>query len=111
RLSRGIEWQKRLQPHQAIDDENAADMEQQHRDRVGQPMLLASFIDATDAIERDLDRLQHRRQKRALAVEDTRHVPAERLHQQKDDDAIENDLEPANDGHGNEPWKVARNRM
>ena len=46
-----VERQQRLQPHQPVDDEEAADMEQQHRDRIGQPMLLALLIDAADPVE------------------------------------------------------------
>ena len=74
-----------------------ADMEQQHGDRVGQPVLLALFVDAARPVERRLDRPQHRRKKRALAVEHPRHVPAERLHQRDDDRAIKNDLNPADE--------------
>ena len=59
RLPGRIERQEGLQPHHSVDDEDATDMEQQHRDRIGQPMLLAPFVDPADAIECDLDRLQH----------------------------------------------------
>ena len=52
-----------------IKNDKAADMEQQHRDRVGQPMLLAFFIDAADPVHAGLDRPQQRRHKGALAVE------------------------------------------
>ena len=102
-----IERQHRLQAHQAVDDQEAADMEQQHRDRVGQPMLFAFFIDAADPVEAGLYRAQHRRQQRALAVEDARHVPAERFDQRDDDDAIKNDLKPADGGHGDMPLRCA----
>ena len=60
-----VERQQRLQPHQAVDDEEAADMEQQHRDRIGQPMLLAPLVDAADPVQPRLDRPQHRRQEGA----------------------------------------------
>ena len=49
RLIGWIERQNGLQPHQRIEDEKAADVEQQHGDRIGQPMLLALLIDAADA--------------------------------------------------------------
>ena len=49
-------------------------MEQQHGDRVGEPVLLLLLVNAAGPIERGLDRPQHRRQERALAVEDARHV-------------------------------------
>ena len=38
---RRIERQRALQAQQSIEDEKTADMEQQHGDRVGQPVLLA----------------------------------------------------------------------
>jgi len=44
-------------------------MEQQHRDRIGQPMLLALFVDAADPVQPGLDRPQHRREECALAIE------------------------------------------
>jgi len=75
-------------------------MEQEHRDRIGQPMLLAPLVDSGNPVEPGLDRAQHRRQERPLAVEDARHVPTERLCQREDDDAKQNDLEPTDDSHG-----------
>ena len=95
-----IERQHRLQPHYRIDDEKAADMEQQHGDRIGQPMLLALLVDAADPVKPGLDRPQDRREERALAIEDARHVPAERFDQRDDDRAVQNNLNPADGGHG-----------
>ena len=100
RLLGRIERQHGLQAHQRVEDEEAADVEQQHGDRIGQPMLLALLVDAAEPVERGFDRPQHRRQERALAVEDARHVPAERLHQRDDDRAVEDDLNPADERHG-----------
>jgi hypothetical protein len=57
----------------------AADVKQQHRDRIGQPMLLALLVDAADPVKPGLDRPQDRRKERALAIEDARHIPAERF--------------------------------
>jgi hypothetical protein len=99
-LPRRIERQQRLQPHQAVDDQETADMEQQHGDRIGQPMLLALFVDAADPIKRRFNRPQHRRHERALAAKDARHVPAERLYQRDHDRAVEKDLDPADECHG-----------
>ena len=95
-----IERQEALQAQQGVEDQEAADMEEQHGDRVGQPILLPLLVDAAEAIEASLDRPQHRRQKGALAVEDSRHVPAERLHQRDNDRAIDRDLNPSINGHG-----------
>ena len=101
-----IEGQRRLQPHQAVDQQHAADMEQQHGDRIGQPVLLAFRIDAADPVDRALDRAQHGRQEGAFAVEYARHVPTERLCQRGDDDAVEDDLGPADGGHEFKPFEL-----
>ena len=87
-LARGVERQHRLQPHHGVDDEEAADMEEQHGEGVGQPVLLARLIDAGHPVQPVFDRPQDRRQKRPLAVEDAGHVAAERLHQRDDDRAV-----------------------
>jgi hypothetical protein len=109
-LFRRVVRQHGLQPHQRIKNQKAADMEQQHRDRIGQPMLLALLVDAADPVQADLDRPQHRGQQRALAVEDARHVPAERLGQRDQDRAEQYDLNPADGGHGRVPFAVTRGR-
>lgn len=98
-----IERQHGLQAHHAVDDEESADMEQEYRDRVGQPMLLALLVDAGDPVDAGLDRTQHRREKRLLAVEHARHVPAQRLCKRDNDSAIKNDLEPTDHSHGINP--------
>ena len=95
-----VERQHRLQPHQRIEEEEAADVEQQHGDGIGQPVLLALLVDAGDPVEPGFDRAQNRRQECALAIEDARHVAAERLHQRDDDRAEQQDLNPANESHG-----------
>ena len=80
--------------------EQSAVVKEQHRNRVGQPMLLALFIDAANPIEPRLNRAQDRRKKRTLAIEDARHVAAERLNQCDDNRAKQQNLNPANDSHG-----------
>ena len=66
-------------------------------------MLLALVVNAADPVNPGLDRPQDRREKCALAIEDARHVPAERLGQRDDDGAVQNNLNPANGGHGRVP--------
>ena len=83
-------------------------MEEQHGDRIGEPMLLALLVDAAGPVERGLDRPQDRRKERALAIEDARHVPAERHHERDDDRAIEQNLNPADERHGVDPFRTAR---
>ncbi|MGY3356551.1 hypothetical protein ACVWZK_003214 [Bradyrhizobium sp. GM0.4] len=102
-LAGRIERQDGLQPHHAVDDEEAADMEQQHGDRIGQPMLLALLVDAGEPVDAGLDRTQHRRQEGPLAVEHARHVPAERFCERDGNDAKENDLEPTDHSHDINP--------
>ena len=75
-------------------------MEQQHGDRVGEPMLLALLVDVTEAVQRRLDGFENGREEGVLAVEDARHVAAERLHQRDHDRAINDDLCPADECHG-----------
>jgi hypothetical protein len=49
-----------LQPQQRIEEDEAADMEQQHCDGVGQPILLAGLLDAAEPVEPNLDGSQNR---------------------------------------------------
>ena len=100
RLFGRVERQHRLHAHQHIENEKAADMEQQHADHVHEPMLLTFLVDAAGPVDRRLNRPQHRRKEGALAVEDARHVAAEHRRDRDDDRAIKQDLNPANRGHG-----------
>jgi len=107
RLLGRIERQQGLQAHQCIEDDKAADMEEQHGDRVGDPVLLAFRIDPAHPIERGFDRLQDRGQKSALAAEDARHVPTERHDECDHNGTIEKNLNPANEGHGGNTFRTA----
>ncbi|MEY9245256.1 hypothetical protein ABIF27_005911 [Bradyrhizobium elkanii] len=107
-LAGRVERQHRLQPHQAVNESEAADMEQQHGDRVGQPVLLAPLVDAADPVDAALEGAQHGREQGALAVEHAGHVPAERLDQRDHDRAKQNNLNPADDGHCVKPFEWVR---
>ena len=111
RLPGWIERQEVLEPHQRVENREAADMEQQHGDRVGHPMLLALLVDPARPIDRRLDRAQNWRQEIALAVEHARHVAAEHRRDRHDDRAIENNLNPADGSHGTEPLCVVRTAL
>ena len=50
-LARRIERQPRLQSHQGIKNEKAAEMEQQHADGIDEPALFAPFVDAGDLVD------------------------------------------------------------
>ena len=52
----GLNGRDALQAEQRVEDEEAADMKQQHGDRVAEPALLAGLVDSAEAIESDLDR-------------------------------------------------------
>ena len=102
-----IERQEALQAQQAVEDQKASDVKEQHGDGVGEPVLLALLVDASEPIKTGFDGAQDRRQERPLAVEDARHVPAERLHQRHDDRAIDGDLNPTVEGH-NAPLRISQ---
>jgi hypothetical protein len=99
-LIRRVQREYRLQAHERVKNDEAAHVEEQHGDGVGEPVLFAGRVHARDTIKHAFDRSQDRREERALAVEHARHVPAERLHQRNDDRAVQDDLNPAVDGHG-----------
>jgi hypothetical protein len=50
-------------------------------------MLLALLIDPADPVKSGFDRPQDRRKQCSLAIEDARHVPAERFDQRDDNRA------------------------
>jgi hypothetical protein len=99
-LSGRVERQAGLQPHQHIKQDKTAGIEQQHGNRIGQPVLFTRLLDPTDAVEDGFDRLQDWREECPLTVEHARDVAAERPGQRDDDRAIEQDLHPTNQGHG-----------
>ena len=100
RLAGRIEGQRGLQAHQSVENQKAGDVKEQHRHRIGDPVLLARLVDPADPVKTRLDRTQNRREKCALAVEHSRHVAAERHHECGDDGAEQQNLNPADDGHG-----------
>jgi len=67
-----------------------------------------SSANIAEPIQSRFDRPQDRGEKRALTVEHARHVAAERHHQRGDDRAIEQDLNPTDDGHGRDTFRAAR---
>jgi hypothetical protein len=107
RLTCRIERQHRLGAHQNVEEEKSTDVEEEHGDRVGQPMLLVLVVNAAKPIQNDFHRSKHWRKQRALAVEDARHVAAERHHQRGNDCAKQDDLKPAGKRH-DAPLRTAR---
>ena len=72
----------------------------QHRDRIGEPVLFALRRDAGEPVESAFDRAEDRRKQGALAGKDARHVKAERTRGERDQAENEADLQPAGKGHG-----------
>ncbi len=107
-LARGVERQSGLQAHQDIENEKAAEMEQQHADGINEPALFAPLVDAGEFVDGDFNGPQERRKKVAFAVEDARHEAAEHRRDRDDDRAIEQNLNPADDGHDRCPFRTAR---
>ncbi len=99
-LAGGIERQGALEPQDGVEDEEAADVEVDHRDEVGQPALLVRFVDAAEPVETPFDRTEQWREEGSFSREDARHVKPQWLHQRKHDCAVERNLDPAVDGHG-----------
>ncbi len=64
-------------------------------------MLLLRRIDTGEAVDAALQPAERRRQQRALAAEHAGKIAAQRLGDCDDDHAIERDLNPAIDRHGN----------
>ena len=102
-----IERQQSLEPHERVDAEEARGVEQQHGDRIGDPMLLARLVDASNPVKPALDRAEHRRQERALALEHLRHIAAERHDERGEDHEINGDLNPTIEGH-DAPLRISR---
>ena len=78
-------------------------MEDQHGDRVGEPVLLLVLVNAGQGIEPSLEGAKDRREERRLAVEDPGHVPAEGLHEREHEQGKDKDLDPAVEGHDGAP--------
>ena len=99
-----IQQRDALQSLNEIDDEEADDMKEEHRDRVGGPRHLAGLAvgrDARGAIQPPLERSEELFEERAFAPVDARHVAAQRLHQRDEDDEIERQLRHGWPGHEN----------
>ena len=62
-------------------------------------MLFLVLVDAANPVNGALGRLQYRREERALAGEDPRHIGAEGFHKRDDERGIDRDLNPAVGGH------------
>ena len=96
-----VERQNRLQALQGVKRQEAHKAKGQHGKAIADPALLLTLVYAAQRIEDALDRTQQRRQECTFAVEDAGHIEAERLHEERDDHAIECDLNETIGGHRN----------
>ncbi len=94
-----IEGQAALQPLQEVKHQETGQVEEQQSRRIGGPVLLLTLAGSRDAIKAPLDRAENRREECAVAAENAIHVAAERLHEQNDDPAIDEDLYPSVESH------------
>ena len=86
----------------------AADVEQQHADRVGHGMLLVALVNSGDFVDRTFNRPQNRGKKCALAIENAGHIGAKRRRDRDDNRAVKENLDPADEGHGRCSFRSAR---
>ena len=98
-LALRVEGQYRLQSLQCIERQEPGNAEKQHRHCICHPMLVLLFIDAAGPIDGAFDWPQDRVKGRSLAGKDTRHIAAERLRQQRDEQHKNRDLDPAVRSH------------
>ncbi len=85
---------------QKIKQQKACKIEQQHGGCIARPVLLLTLACSCQTIKSPFDGNEDRRQKRALAIENARHIAAKRLYERDDDPAKDEDLYPSIDCHG-----------
>ena len=90
--SRRIEGKRSLKPLQEIKNDEAGQTEKQQRRRIGGPMLFFALAGPGETVKASLHGNEDGRKECAIAVEDARHVAAERFHEQNDDPAEDEDL-------------------
>ena len=89
-----VERQELLDLEDREQDHEHDRVRDEHRPRVRPPGLLDRRIDAAQAVDHAVDRVEHAVEERVLAGEDRRDVRPERPHQQQDDREDDRDLEP-----------------
>jgi hypothetical protein len=102
-LALRVERQDALGALEQVEDEAPDGAERQHRQGVGEPVLLLALIDPGERVAAPLDRPEDGREEGALAGEDAGHEAADRPREGQHDDGEEDDLGPAGDGQGRSP--------
>ncbi len=95
-----VERQVGLQAQDGVERNEARGGKGQHGQRIGQPALLALRVHAGQRVETALQRPENGREEGAFALEDMRHVKAERPRGERDEAENQRDLQPAGQGHG-----------
>ena len=94
-----VEGQNALCPLQKVHQQKPEDTEADQRRRVLGPALLGVFMHPTHLVRKNFDPPQSGMQERALALEDTRHVSAERLGEREHQGEENHNLENSYTGH------------
>ena len=102
-----VQRQKVLQPLQGVERDEAGDGKDDHRDRVGEPVLLTRCVDARQPIEAALDRPEHGREKVFFAGVRARDHSAQGNGADDHERKRQRDLQPADSGH----WKILEIRI
>jgi hypothetical protein len=96
-----VEREDALEALERVHEEDAPEVEQEHRNGVRLPALLGFGPDAREPVDSPLEPAEDRLKTRRPAVIDPGHVEPERLRQQEQDAQIEHDLEDTVRGHEN----------
>ena len=94
-----VERQHPLEALQQVDDQQADEVEEQHRDRVRPPRHPLLGIDAREPVADALDRPEDPIQDEGCSLVDPGHVASEWLRKRRQDDDVEGDLEEPVRGH------------
>lgn len=81
-----------LQAQHGVKEQPAGEVEDQKRERIARPVLVLHCSLAGSRIDALLHRHEHRGKQRALALEDPRHVAAERPGERDQDGCIKQEL-------------------
>ena len=102
-----VQRQKVLQPLQGVEREESGDGKDDHRNRVGKPVLLTRRVDSRQPIEAALDRSEHRRQEVSFAGVGARDDSAQGNGADDHERKRQRDLQPTDKGH----WKILEIRI
>ena len=94
-----VQRQQALQPLDGVENEKAGDGKDEHRDRIGKPVLLARRVHPGQAVKAALDRSDDRAEKVSLACVNVGNEFAERYGAAQHQSEHKRDLRPADERH------------